>query len=263
MENSGKVWPIRLGPVGCMPQPPAWPEMRQGFRSEEEATEAWESMVTKIEDEILALHGLYGEEGNGKSYLAMATGQELKMRNISSVLSVSCTNLLSKVVGESEEKITKIFMQARRAAPCLLILDEIQTIAPKRGTDSTNENTFDRLLSCLLVEMDGIGKKDDECHVFVLGITRDISKIDDALLRPGRLDCTLKVRPPTKKETIDLQTYFSRRTAKSRNFANGDEDYLSKLLDDETAVTRANVLHWHQDRCFAMMREKLLKLQTK
>ena len=69
--------------------------------------------------------------------------------------------MLSKVVGESEEKISRLFADARRTAPSLIILDEIQAIAPKRGGDSSNENTFDRLLSCLLVEMDGIGHKND------------------------------------------------------------------------------------------------------
>ena len=117
--------------------------------------------------------------------------------------------------------------QLKKLGKCLVVLDELQAIAPKRGSDTTNENTFDRLLSCLLTEIDGIKYKDaavkvnslneeleeeeeeeqtafDSKHrknnqiengniVFVLGITRDINEIDPALLRPGRLDCKILI----------------------------------------------------------------------
>ena len=203
---------------------------------------------------------LHGKEGDGKSYLAMATGKELEVSKIASVISVSCTALLSKVVGESEEKIANVFSQARRTAPCLLILDEIQTIAPKRGNDTTNENTFDRLLSCLLVEMDGIGNKGDDRNVFVLGITRDLERVDEALLRPGRLDCTMEVQPPTESERLDLQAFFSKRSRGGQSVKGIDEGNAPGIMYSRETVTRANIMHWHQEKCLAVMRKRLSKI---
>ena len=141
---------------------------------------------------------------------------------------------------------------------CLLVLDELQAIAPKRGNDTTNENTFDRLLSCLLTEMDGIEYKNlpigrqqaMASDVFVLGVTRNIDEIDPALLRPGRLDCKLKLEDPTSEEVAALLAWFGRAGGKGNAIEVGEAGLLP-------GTTRAHVKHYYTERCMAAIRASL------
>jgi SpoVK/Ycf46/Vps4 family AAA+-type ATPase len=130
---------------------------------------------------------LAGPSGSGKSTVAMACAKRAaSLLPTVKVLDVSCTSLIHKEVGGSEQALHSLFDSARRAAPCMLILDGIETIAATRGNDATTEGTMDRVLSTLLVELDGV----DDCDspIAVIGITLDASWIDSALKRPGRLE---------------------------------------------------------------------------
>ena len=75
---------------------------------------------------------------------------------------------------------------ARQAAPCVLVLDNIESVAQVRGNDASEEKSFDRLLSCLLTELDGLYSANDQ--VFVIGTTQDLTRLDSSVLRPGRLE---------------------------------------------------------------------------
>ena len=100
---------------------------------------------------------LKGPSGAGKTAIArhcaaVATGYDPNIK----LLEVACTSIIEKEVGGSERNIHKLFQIARDAAPCILLLDGIENIAPVRGHDNTTEGTMDRLLSTLLTEMDGV-----------------------------------------------------------------------------------------------------------
>jgi SpoVK/Ycf46/Vps4 family AAA+-type ATPase len=131
---------------------------------------------------------LYGPPGCGKTFLARALAGEMAAR----FLAVSLPDVLDAQAGQSERNLTDIFDRARRNAPCVLFLDEIDALGNERSNlrNSGLRATVNRLLT----EMDGVGKAND--GVFVLGATSHPWDVDEALTRPGRLDRTLLVLPP-------------------------------------------------------------------
>uniref|UniRef100_A0A1I7TLI6 Peroxisomal ATPase PEX1 n=1 Tax=Caenorhabditis tropicalis TaxID=1561998 RepID=A0A1I7TLI6_9PELO len=108
--------------------------------------------------------------------------------------------LLSKYIGASEENVRLVFEKARSCAPCILFFDELDSLAPKRGHDSTG--VTDRVVNQLLTELDGAegGMK----GVIIIGCTSRIDLIDDALLRPGRFDHHVYCGYPKNQERLEI-----------------------------------------------------------
>ncbi len=131
---------------------------------------------------------LYGPPGNGKTLIVKALATEGGINFIS----VKGPQLLSKYVGESERAVRELFGKARQAAPCIVFMDEIDSLAPKRGSGEQSAVT-DRVVSQLLTEIDGI---EPLKGVWVLAATNRRDMIDEALLRPGRFDFELEVPRP-------------------------------------------------------------------
>ncbi|NJF24810.1 CDC48 family AAA ATPase [Thermococcus sp. Bubb.Bath] len=138
---------------------------------------------------------LYGPPGTGKTLLAKAVANESE----ANFIAIKGPEVLSKWVGESEKNIREIFRKARQAAPTVIFIDEIDAIAPRRGTD-TNHVT-DRLINQLLTEMDGI---QENSGVVVIGATNRPDIIDPALLRPGRFDRLILVPAPDEKARLEI-----------------------------------------------------------
>ena len=131
---------------------------------------------------------LHGPSGTGKTLLAKAVATEAE----ANFISVKGPELISKWVGESERGIREIFRRARQAAPCVIFLDEMESIVPTRGREGGGGGT-ERTVSQILTEIDGIS----ELHgVVVLGATNRPDLIDPALLRPGRFDRIILVPNP-------------------------------------------------------------------
>lgn len=130
---------------------------------------------------------LYGPPGNGKTLIVKALASQTNLNFIS----VKGPALLSKYVGESEQAVRELFARARHAAPCIVFLDEVDALAPKRGQDRSP--VTDRVVSQLLTELDGIESLRD---VWLIAATNRLDMMDDALLRPGRLDFHLEVSKP-------------------------------------------------------------------
>ncbi|MDR3472169.1 MAG: AAA family ATPase, partial [Devosia sp.] len=107
-------------------------------------------------------------------------------------ISIKGPELLSKYVGESERGVRELFARARQAAPCVVFLDEVDALVPKRGSDDRSPVT-DRVVSQLLTELDGVEALKD---VWVIAATNRPDMLDDALMRPGRLDHHLEVPKP-------------------------------------------------------------------
>jgi len=132
---------------------------------------------------------LHGPTGTGKTLLAKAVATESE----ANFISVKGPELISKWVGESERGIREVFRRARQAAPCVIFLDEMDSIAPTRGMESGSGGGTQRIVSQILTEIDGIS----ELHgVVVLGATNRSDMIDTALLRPGRFDKIILVPNP-------------------------------------------------------------------
>ncbi len=147
---------------------------------------------------------LYGPPGNGKTLLVKALASQTNLNFIS----VKGPELLSKYIGESEQGVRELFARARHAAPCIVFLDEIDALAPKRGLDGRSPVT-DRVVSQLLTELDGVEALKD---VWVIAATNRLDIIDDALLRPGRLDFHLEVaRPDRDARAAILKVHLSKK----------------------------------------------------
>jgi len=144
---------------------------------------------------------LYGPPGTGKTLLAKAVATESQ----ANFISVKGPEFLSKWVGESEKAVRETFRKARQAAPCVIFLDEIDAIAPVRGT-SSDSGVTERVISQILTEMDGL----ETLHnVIVIAATNRPDIIDPALLRPGRFDRLVFIGPPdleARKEILKIHT---------------------------------------------------------
>ncbi|RMZ78128.1 hypothetical protein DV738_g3996, partial [Chaetothyriales sp. CBS 135597] len=138
---------------------------------------------------------LYGYPGCGKTLLASAVAGECNLNFIS----VKGPEILNKYIGASEKSIRDLFERAQAAKPCVLFFDEFDSIAPKRGHDSTG--VTDRVVNQMLTQMDGAEGLDG---VYVLAATSRPDLIDPALLRPGRLDKSLICDMPDTEDRLDI-----------------------------------------------------------
>lgn len=138
---------------------------------------------------------LYGYPGCGKTLLASAVAKECGLNFIS----VKGPEILNKYIGASEKSVRDLFERAQAAKPCVLFFDEFDSIAPRRGHDSTG--VTDRVVNQMLTQMDGAEGLDG---VYVLAATSRPDLIDPALLRPGRLDKALLCGMPTFDERLEI-----------------------------------------------------------
>ncbi|KAI4089267.1 MAG: hypothetical protein LQ344_005485 [Seirophora lacunosa] len=144
---------------------------------------------------------LYGYPGCGKTLLASAVAGECGLNFIS----VKGPEILNKYIGASEKSVRDLFERAESARPCVLFFDEFDSIAPKRGHDSTG--VTDRVVNQLLTQMDGA---EGLSGVYVLAATSRPDLIDPALLRPGRLDKSILCDLPDFEDRLDILTVISR-----------------------------------------------------
>ncbi|KAI4168219.1 MAG: hypothetical protein LQ343_006547 [Gyalolechia ehrenbergii] len=145
---------------------------------------------------------LYGYPGCGKTLLASAVAGECGLNFIS----VKGPEILNKYIGASEKSVRDLFERAESARPCVLFFDEFDSIAPKRGHDSTG--VTDRVVNQLLTQMDGAEGLNG---VYVLAATSRPDLIDPALLRPGRLDKSILCDLPDFDDRLDIVTVISKK----------------------------------------------------
>jgi transitional endoplasmic reticulum ATPase len=138
---------------------------------------------------------LYGPPGTGKTLLAKALATESN----ANIVIVRGPEVLSKWVGESEKAIREIFRKAKASSPCIVVFDELDSLARPRAYDDDILGN-ERVLSQILTEMDDAGRS----GVTVVGITNRPDLIDTSLLRPGRLDLIVYVGPPDEKARLEI-----------------------------------------------------------
>lgn len=140
---------------------------------------------------------LYGPPGCGKTFLAKALAGELG----ASFFSIGLSDVLDMWIGSSEKNLADVFDTARRAAPCVLFLDEVDAIGQKRS-QLRHSSAMRGVVVQLLAEMDGANKSND--GVFILGATNHPWDVDVALRRPGRFDRTVLVLPPDEPARLAI-----------------------------------------------------------
>ena len=144
---------------------------------------------------------LYGPPGTGKTLLAKAVANETQAHFIS----ISSPSIMSKFVGEAEERIREVFKEAEKNAPSIIFFDEIDAIAPKR--DEVVGEVERRVVAQILSAMDGMEARG---QVIVIGATNRVNSIDEALRRPGRFDREIEIGVPSKKDRFEILQIHSR-----------------------------------------------------
>jgi cell division protease FtsH len=135
---------------------------------------------------------LSGAPGTGKTLLARAVAGEAGV----AFIALSGSQFVEMYVGVGAARIHNAFMEARKAAPCILFIDEIDAVGGKRSGNANGGREHDHALNQLLTEMDGFDRNTD---VIVMGATNRIDILDEALLRPGRFDRRVMVHAPDVK----------------------------------------------------------------
>lgn len=170
---------------------------------------------------------LYGPPGTGKTMLAKAVATESE----ANFIAVKGPEFLNKWVGESEKAVRETFRKARQASPCVIFMDEIDSIAPERGTGG-DSNVTERVISQMLTELDGLESLND---VVVIAATNRPDIMDPALLRPGRFDKSIYIGPP---DLDSRESIFGIHTA-GKPLA--DDVDIKKLADKTDGCTGADI----------------------
>jgi transitional endoplasmic reticulum ATPase len=140
----------------------------------------------------------YGPSGCGKTLLAKAIANECG----ANFISIKGPELLTQYFGESEANVRELFDKARAASPCILMFDEIDSIAKARGSGGAGgSEAGDRVINQILTEIDGVGARK---NVFVIGATNRPDVLDPAIIRPGRLDQLIYIPLPDLKSRIAI-----------------------------------------------------------
>ena len=208
-----------------------------------------EAFVTENGNESFARLGiepakgvlLYGPPGTGKTLIAKAIANEAG----ANFISVNGPEMASKWLGESERAIRQIFKRAKQMAPCIIFFDEIDSIAPIRGTG--DGSSWERVVAQMLTSMDGVESLN---NVMVMAATNRPDMIDPALLRPGRFDKLVLVGKPNEKARLSILKVHTRRMP----LKNVDLEYIASRTDgyvgaDLTALCReAGLIAYREDR---------------
>jgi AAA ATPase central domain protein len=171
---------------------------------------------------------LYGPPGCGKTFIARAVAGEMG----ASFMNVTLSDVLDMFLGQSEGKLHDLFQAARRAAPVVLFLDELDAIGAKRTL--TRFSGMRNVINQLLQELDGVNTNNE--GLFTLAATNAPWDVDSALRRPGRLDRTVLVLPPDEPARLAILKHdLVRRPVEGIN--------LAKLARDTDGFTGADLSH--------------------
>ncbi|KAJ2212455.1 hypothetical protein EV179_004637 [Coemansia sp. RSA 487] len=187
---------------------------------------------------------LHGPSGCGKTAMALAMISESGC----SVISIRSSELFSKYLGETEARLRRLFAAARAAAPCIVFIDEVDSLAARRSMQSEQIGGPElRILSTLLNEMDGIH---GTSRVVVVGCTNKISQIDDAILRPGRFDQHIEVGLPTESDRMGILETLGRKSCLA------DDIDIGKLALSTKSFTGAALEQLFREAGLSALRRK-------
>ncbi len=172
---------------------------------------------------------LFGPPGNGKTMMMRALSREIH----NGFFRMSASDIVASQPGESERKISRIFAIAKKSSPCILFIDEIDSIAGRRDVEM--DEVHKHLMSQLLEELDGFQKLE---RVIVVGATNRPDAIDPAILRPGRFDRSIYMPLPDFGARSELFRLYLKRLPISRNI---DVEALAKNTERFSCVDIRNI----------------------
>ena len=188
---------------------------------------------------------IFGSPGTGKTLLARAVASESE----ANFIHIAGPELVSKFVGESEEKLRQVFKDAEENAPTIIFMDELDAIAPKR--EEVSGEVERRMVSQLLTLMDGLKSRG---HVIVIGATNRLNAIDPALRRPGRFDREIEIGIPdrnARKEILQIHT---------RNMPIAEDVSLDELANITHGYTGADLSSLTKEAAMRVLRRILPKI---
>src|SRR3954454_11635998 len=171
---------------------------------------------------------LHGPPGTGKTLLAKAAANEAKAQ----FFAQSAASFVEMFAGLGAARIRRLFRIARKAAPAIIFIDELDAVGATRGHDISGEK--DQTLNQLLVEMDGFGESQD---LVVIGASNLLEKLDPALLRPGRFDRQIFVSPPDLKGRLEILKVHSAK----KPLHNVDLEVVARQTSGLTGADLANI----------------------
>ena len=171
---------------------------------------------------------LYGKPGTGKTLIAKAIAGEADVPFIS----MSGSEFIEMFAGLGASRVRKLFEKARKLAPCIVFIDEIDAIGSRRTSNSGAETENNQTLNQLLVEMDGFGSEET---IIVLAATNRPEMLDKALLRPGRFDRQITIPTPDLKGRLEILKIHS----KDKKLA--DDVNLESIAEDTAGFTGAEL----------------------
>jgi len=171
----------------------------------------------------------YGPPGSGKTYLGRAIANEIQAR----FYYINGPEIVGTLYGETESNLRKIFNEAAHHAPSIVMIDELDAIAPKRGVTGAHSDT--RAVTQLLSLLDGMGKVEG---VVVIGTTNRIDTIDNALRRPGRFDREIFFAPPDTKGRYEILEIYTREMPLSNDATN----YLNEIAASTRGFVGADIM---------------------
>ena len=187
---------------------------------------------------------LHGPSGTGKTMLVNALAQSAKVNFIP----VDGPEIFSKWLGESEEAIRHIFQVARQVAPAIIFLDQLDAIAPPRGSDEGSKTT-ERVVNQLLGELDSV---QDIPEIIVIGATNRLDLIDSAVLRPGRLGSKVHVSLPEAADRAAIASIHLKSVALDPLLTVEDaSELVSRLTDGMSGAEVAEVMVAAKTNAFA------------
>ncbi len=200
---------------------------------------------------------LVGAPGVGKTMLAKAVATERE----SNFISIKGPELLSKYVGESEKAVRELFRKAKMASPCIIFIDEIDSVAYTRSGDSSDSMVSERVVDTLLTEMDGLGGLK---NVIVIAATNRPDIIDPALLRPGRFDKIIEIPMPNEVARLEILKVHMKRMPIAKEvsieqLAKSTEGYTGAEIENLTREAGMNAIRANRDEVIKEDFEKALE----
>ena len=186
--------------------------------------EKYTKMGAKIPRGVL----LYGKPGTGKTLIAKAIAGEADVPFIS----MSGSEFIEMFAGLGASRVRKLFEKARKLAPCIVFIDEIDAIGSRRTSNSGAETENNQTLNQLLVEMDGFSSEET---IIVLAATNRPEMLDKALLRPGRFDRQITIPTPDLKGRLEILKIHSKDKRLS------DDVNLESVAEDTAGFTGAEL----------------------
>ncbi len=185
---------------------------------------------------------LYGPPGTGKTLLAKAVATESE----ANFISIKGPEVMSKWVGESEKAIRQIFKKAKQVAPCVVFLDEIDALTPRRGAVMGDSGVSERMVNQLLTSLDGLETMEG---VVTIGATNRPDMLDPALLRPGRFDRLIMLPVPDESARLEILGVHT------RNMPLDTDVNLKQLAEDLEGYVGADIEAFCREAAMHALRE--------